>query len=178
MKMSVVSVTVKDDKLKQIKLRVAELSRLSTTVGWHANGPRHIYRTSGGELRTSHRSVAEVATAHEFGVPAANLPARPIHGATISLHAKELKGFSAGLLRDLYRAPATSSTSLIERLGAFWAGRTKGVFDEQPSAWPALDTDTVKRKSRSGSPYPDKALLDTRHLQNTITSRVTGRSYQ
>lgn len=178
MKVSVVSITVKDEKLRQIKLRVAELSRLSATVGWHANGPRHIYRTRGGELRTSHQSVAEVASAHEYGVPAIDLPARPIHGATIAHHSKELGRVAATLLRELYRAPQTGGEGVLRKLGAFWEGRTRGIFDAQPSEWPVLSTQTVTRKTRSGSPYPNSALLDTRHLQDTITSRVSTGGYR
>lgn len=110
--------------------------------------------------------VAAVAAAQEFG--SANTPARPFMRTTIAEQSKRWgSGTKAFLKQSGYDAEQA-----LELLGS---QATLDMVDKIASITePALSPRTVAAKRKNGSKMPDKPLIDTGRMSNSISYQVDG----
>ena len=118
--------------------------------------------------------VAYVATIHEFGWPAKNIPPRPFMRPTIAKQANEWRDIAAkGALAILNGK--TTSDKVMEAIGLKAAGDIRKMIS---SIWsPPLSPHTIaarlrKRSDKKTLGLLDKPLIDTGLMFATLTNTV------
>lgn len=105
--------------------------------------------------------VAEIAAIQEFGAPAANIPPRPFFRNMIKEHEAEWGPTISKLLQRTNFDPRRT----LSLLGEVIVGDLKQSITDTNA--PPLAPATIRRKGF------DKPLVDTAHMQNSVTYRVT-----
>jgi hypothetical protein len=151
--------TVKDtDKgFKALQKRMRDLQKgddWEITVGVH---------DAAGIHKGTSQSVADIALIHEFGAPAANIPARSFIGAWFDQHSTELfKKTTPDLAK--YIKGTFSKLQVLARAGSrAVAGIQSRMAQNIP---PPLKQATIDRKGSS------VALIDTGQLRTSVTWAV------
>lgn len=127
----------------------------SVTVGVYGDGKKYPDGTS----------LLEVATIHEFGAPAANIPKRSF---LIDTANKNERKISRNLALSAERVASGKAThhQALALFGVWFEGVVKARIAAGIS--PANKPLTIKRKGSS------KPLIDTGQLRNSITHEVNG----
>ncbi len=134
--------------------------RLKDTHGWKITVGVH---DSAGNHGSTQQSIADIALIHEFGAPAANIPARSFIGAWFDLHGAELSR-KAQIDVQEYIAGAMQKVQVLARAGSrAVAGIQARMAQGVP---PPLKQATINRK---GSSVP---LIDTGQLRTSVTWAV------
>lgn len=162
-----------DRGLNRIRIALGRLPKGRVLVGWPGHGPMHQEvthekgtngrKTSKIGDQASKMTIAQIAVIHEFGAPAAGIPARPVMKQTNLKYQSHLAPLQARLLQQIYRGTLTPEQAL-KQMGVYWEGRIKVMFRE--GQFKALDPKTVRAKGSS------KPLIDSGQLRNSVTSRV------
>jgi phage gpG-like protein len=108
-------------------------------------------------------TLAEVATANEFGVPSKNIPARPFMAQAFDKAKEKLGQHINGLVSDIYRGIKSTKGALAE-LGEDHKGNVQGTFVTGDFAPNSPVTKAIK-----GSGQP---LIDTGRLRQSINYEV------
>lgn len=155
-------VTDKDRGAKALMERIGGLaeSKRTVRVGILTDAPKKEREGATGKY-----SLLEVAALHEFGAPAANIPARSFIRATIDEHQADIAKLQRVLLTKVVAGELTEEQAL-QALGAKVAGWCKARI--AAGIDPPLAPATVKRKKSS------KPLVDTGQLRSSITHVVEG----
>lgn len=159
--------------MERIRTELRALQRGSVLVGWPGNSPRHrevIHTTGTNGKRRARKSkvespmtVAALAVAHEYGIPARNLPSRPVMRQAAQMYSKSLEAFNRRLLLAIYSGAILPSRALAQ-LGVFWEGKLKQTF--RTGTFTPLKRATILAKGSS------KPLIDSGQLRGSVTSRV------
>lgn len=167
------SVTRIDHGMNRIMGALGQLPKGAVMVGWPGKGPKHkkVERstTKAGKKRAkassaeSSMTIAQIAVIHEFGAPAAGIPARPVMQETNRRSRDKLNALRIKLVREIYRGQITPEQAL-KQMGVFWEGEIKSTF--RRGTFNPLKAATIKAK---GSSQP---LIDSGQLRNSVTSRV------
>lgn len=143
--------------------RIAGLrSGLSVTVGVHSDDANHTHGST-GELLT----VGDIATIHEFGAPAANIPQRSFIRGWYDESQAEIRAVLKTELAAVVSGKRTVAQA-FERAALRFEGSVKERIRRHIP--PPLKPATIARK---GSSTP---LIDSGQLRNAIRARVGGRS--
>lgn len=110
-------------------------------------------------------NMAELASVHEYGSPAAGIPARSFIRRTFVEQEGELAKFCAKATERVFEGKVTEERAL-DLIGAWSAAQVKKTIARGPHIPPPLKPATVKAK---GSTRP---LVDTGHLANSINHAV------
>jgi len=155
------SITDRDHGLKALVERIGKLSKASVRVG--------VLEDKGAESKSasdesqSAKTVIEVATIHEFGAPAAGIPARSFLRGTVDEQMAEIRA-------DQHKiAVAVISGKLDLRRGLDQLGARIAAKIQQRIArgiQPPLLPRTIARKGSS------KPLVDTGQLRSSISWEV------
>lgn len=135
-------------------------SKRTVRVGILSDAPKKEREGATGKL-----SLLEVAAIHEFGAPAAGIPARSFIRATIDEHQADIEKLQRVLLAKVVAGQLTEEQAL-QMIGAKVAGWCKARI--AAGIDPPLAPETVKRKKSS------KPLVDTGQLRASITHAVEG----
>lgn len=156
------AVTDKDNGAKAMveRLRAFAQSKRTVRVGILSDAPKKEREGATGKL-----SLLEVAIIHEFGAPAANIPARSFIRATVDEHAADIAKLQRVLGAQVVAGKLTEEQAL-SALGAKVAGWVQARI--AAGIDPALAPETVKRKKSS------KPLIDTGQLRSAVTHVVEG----
>ena len=132
-------ITDKDNGYKAMRARMKDLAQgdWTITVGVH---------DSAGTHKGSAQSVADIALIHEFGAPAAGIPARSVLGAWFDLHGKELAEKSSKDLKGFIKGTLTKVQVLARAGSRAVAGIQQRIAQNIP---PPLKPATIKRKGSS-----------------------------
>ena len=156
------SITDKDHGLKALVERVGSLSKASVKVGVLSDRAGEAKRAR-GESPVKGLTVLEVAKVHEFGAPAAGIPARSFLRGTVDEQDSEIRA-------DQHKiAVAVISGRLDLRRGLDQLGARVAAKIQQRIARgiePPLQARTIARKGSS------KPLVDTGQLRSSITWEV------
>lgn len=140
-------------KIRQHLNRVPEeLQGKETQVGWFSSAQ---YEDG--------TPVAYVATIHEFGAPARNIPRRPFIFPTIQKRKMEWAEIMKDGVKAVLDGRVTGDT-LLNGLGVQASGDIKQTISEVNS--PALKQQTIDRKGSS------KPLVETALMMNSVTYKV------
>lgn len=150
-------VTVDDRVWRKIRKRIPGIARAKVKVG-----------VVGSDATSSHGQLsnAELAAIHEFGAPAAGIPARSFLRATFEQQADEYRAILARLAEALLKDTITLDRAL-DLLGTWGAGAVKATIT-QGRVVPRLQDSAAGRRTiaRKGS---SQTLVDTGQLVNSIT---------
>ena len=146
-------ITDKDNGYKAMRARMKDLAQgdWTITVGVHDSAGNH-----GG----TSQSVADIALIHEFGAPAANIPARSFIGAWFDLHGRELAQKSTKDLQAFVKGTMTKLQVLARAGSRAVAGIQLRMAQNIP---PPLKPATIARKGSS------VALIDTGQTRGAVT---------
>lgn len=157
------TITDKDSGLRDLVERVGRLSKASVRVGVLADKGDQAHQTDAETPSAISMTVLEVATVHEFGAPAANIPARSFLRGTVDAE-------SASIRSDQHKlAIAVLSGKIdlrkgLDQLGARVAGKIQQRIAR--GIEPPLQARTIARKGSS------KPLIDSGQLRSSITWEV------
>lgn len=144
--------------------RVEELKKFQVHVG--------VLASQGGNERHegSDLTLVEIASAHEFGSPAAHVRERSFIRSTFRVHAKdELAKVIRGLCQRVLEGKLTAEQA-IGQLGV-WAVAAIKKSITQKLIVQELAPETLRRKTVGGK-VGDVALVNTAQLMNSITHQV------
>lgn len=167
----------RDHGLKGLVERVGSLSAASVRVGVlvdHAGDEKRKREKKGKKAKAESesaddggasvkRTVLEIATIHEFGAPAAGIPARSFLRATVDEQQSAIRADQHKLAVDFLSGKIGISVAL-DRLGARVAAKIKERIAR--GIEPPLAARTVARKKST------KPLVDTGQLRSSITWEV------
>lgn len=155
------NVTLNDKVFRELRAKIGELAKAKVKIGVLQGGDAEV-ETEHGEL-----SIVELAAIHEFGAPAANIPARSFIRATFDsdeglaaqgeFMAEQAEQIIAGKL-----APRTA----LKRIGAWGAAKVRARIRAKID--PPLKPETIRRKTVDGK-KGDVPLVDTSHLINSVS---------
>ena len=147
------AVTDTDRGFKALQKRMKDAAQgdWTITVGVH---------DSAGIHKDSQQSVADIALIHEFGAPAANIPARSFIGAWFDLHGLELQKKSVKDLQAFIMGTMKKAQVLARAGSRAVAGIQQRISQNIP---PPLKPATIKRKGSS------VALIDTGQMRTAVT---------
>lgn len=128
----------------------------SITVGVHQSAGEHKDKDG----KPGGMTVADIATIHEFGAPAANIPARSFIGAWFDEHGKELGKKSLPDIKSFLAGRMTKEQVLARAGARAVGGIQKRMAQNIP---PPLKPATIARKGSS------VALIDTGQLRQSVT---------
>lgn len=155
------SISDRDHGLKALVERIGKLSKASVRVGVLEDRGAEAKSTDDGAASTM--TVIEVATIHEFGAPAAGIPARSFLRGTVDEQMAEIRA-------DQHKiAVAVISGKLDLRRGLDQLGARIAAKIQQRIArgiQPPLNARTIARKGSS------KPLVDTGQLRSSISWEV------
>jgi hypothetical protein len=148
---------VKTDNLAKLMKQIADMSKQEILVGIPDSGP---------ERRDGDVSNAQLAYIHEFGAPAANIPARPfmipgIEDAKDRINTQLEKGSRALMDGDLDGANKAMNAAGLIAVSSIKSKIVEGDFAPLAPA-------TIAAK---GS---DHALIDSAQMMNAITYVIVG----
>ena len=106
-------------------------------------------------------TMGELGAIHEFGAPAANIPARSFIWLGSQLKRAELKQMMPRLLRDVTKNKITLQAALRKLAETMQLGMRE-TFDLWRAHWAPLAASTIQKKGH------DHPLLDTLTLRNAI----------
>lgn len=167
----------RDHGLKGLVERVGSLSAASVRVGVlvdHAGDEKRKREKKGSKTNSEtasdeggaaavKRTVLEIATIHEFGAPAAGIPARSFLRGTVDERRSEIRADQHKLAVDFLAGKIGISVAL-DRLGARVAAKIKERIAR--GIEPPLAARTALRKKST------KPLVDTGQLRSSITWEV------
>lgn len=145
--------------LRKLAQQVGQLGQQRVKVG--------VLASSGGRQRRGSITMAELATIHEFGSPAANVPERSFIRRTFTAKESEVTAMITRLLGAVVNKGMSASRAL-ELLGAFAAAEVKKTITEGVS--PPNAPSTVAKKGSS------RPLIDTGRLLGSIQYKVVRRA--
>lgn len=155
------SISDKDKGLKALIERCVSLKRATVKVGVLEDKGAEAKRTEDEE--PGEMTVLEVATIHEFGAPAAGIPARSFIRGTVD----EQRGEIADVQRKLAIAVLSGKLEIgraLNQLGAAVSARIQRRIAR--GIQPPLLPRTIARKGSS------KPLVDTGQLRSSISWEV------
>ena len=158
--MSKVTDTDRGAKAMLERLRALAESKRTVRVGVLSDAPKKSREGDSGKL-----SLLEVAVIHEFGAPAAAIPARSFIRATIDEKRAEIEKLQRVLGAQVATGKLAEEQAL-SALGAKVAGWIQARIAEGID--PPLSAATVAKKKSS------KPLIDTGQLRSSITHVVEG----
>ena len=145
------------DNLERI---AEELSKKTAKAGWFSSA---VYPENG-------QQAAYIATIHEFGDTAHNIPPRPFIRPTIATKKAEWASIVTGLFRQ---GIATNTLpDVLEVIGLTMEGDIRQAIADVVS--PPLQPSTLKARKRRGN-NNDKPLNDTGYMIASLTSVVSER---
>jgi hypothetical protein len=156
------ALTDRDNGLKAIVERVGSLSKASVRVGVLEDRAGEAKRAR-GESEVRGLTILEVATVHEFGAPAAGIPARSFIRGTVDEREGEIRADQHRLAVQ-YLSGKIAIRKALDVLGARVAAKIQQRIAR--GITPPLLPRTVARKGSS------KPLVDTGQLRSSITWEV------
>lgn len=141
-------------KIRQRKLFNIKPDSTTLKVGWFSN-----------TTYPDGTPVAYVASIHEYGNPARNLPARPFSAPTVDRKQSEWVNI---LIRALQRDKDMSLAEAMEIIGNISSSDVAQTIKDITS--PPLAQSTVAQKEKRGS--NSKPLIDSALLWQSITYQV------
>lgn len=141
------------------RMRALRASKASVSVGILSDAPK-----KEREGATGRYSLLEVAVVHEFGAPAANIPARSFIRGTFDEKREEIERLQRVLLTKVVKGEM-ELTPALNAMGAKFASWCQQRIAEGIS--PPLAESTIAAK---GSSTP---LIDTGQLRSAITWKIT-----
>lgn len=148
------TIRVDDRVWRKLKGRLDKLGRAGAHV-------RVGVFSSAGAHGGSGVSLVEIAAAHEFGAPSANVPQRSFIRAGILENREELKRILAKLAKGVVQDRIRVDEAL-QQLG-LWGANAVKRYVTGTNIPPPLAVATIRRKGSS------KPLVDTGQLVNSIT---------
>lgn len=120
------------------------------------------------------KPIAGIMAVHEYGSPAAGIPARPVFRPTIQAKAAEWqRQIGLGVIASLDRR--TTISKALEAVGLVAAGDVRRYLSKlQTPELAEATVDARRRRSASGE-ASDKPLVDTGQMLRAITSVVAAR---
>lgn len=166
-----VKVKINEEALRRVKhaLRGAaeRVHRHRGTVGIHeieGGDPKHSYEgKDDGEA-----TLAEVATAHEFG--AGNLPDRSWLRSWVDANETRLRDEMTKAMRAEFQGDKTA----VERQSSLWAKELRAWVEQQEGHLLPVTIDTLKAKIDAHLPHPDVPLVATGQLVSAIKAHLDG----
>lgn len=153
----------KDNGLRALVERVGSLSKAAVKVGVLADKGDEAKRVADEEPTAVSVTVLEVATIHEFGAPAANIPARSFLRATVDEQSSSIRADQHKLAIAVLSGKLDMRRAL-DQLGARVAAKIQQKIAR--GIEPALQPRTIARKGSS------KPLVDTGQLRQSVTWEV------
>lgn len=145
-----------DDKVwRKLRKQLEKVGDLEVRIG--------ILGSEGGNSKKGDLSLVEIATVHEFGSPAANIPERSFLRSTLDREQRRITQMSARLAKAIVQHGVTVERALGV-LGAFVQSKVKARI--RSNIPPKLAPATIARKGSS------VALIDTGQLINSIQWKV------
>lgn len=156
------AVTDKDMGLKKLRDELKKAASMHVAVGiiGQTAAEAKKYYNAQGNLEAGPVTLAEVATAHEFGNPGRNIPERSFLRQAVDTGKPELQKLSAELTKAIAEGKLTTEHAL-----GLLGQKIEALVDEQFERGGSPAWDPVKH--RKGVP-----LSDTGQLKNSIASQV------
>lgn len=141
-------------KMGGIINRLLRAARSKVEIGWF---PAEKYEDG--------TSVAQVAAIHEYGAPAANIPARPMLGPIADQHRSEYQRIAAENIQRFVIDREDEVEAALEAFGIKVEGDVKKHITDGNFA--PLKQATIDRKGSS------KPLIDSATMRDTVSHKVT-----
>lgn len=121
--------------------------------------------------KTQGLTNAQLAVIHEFGAPAADIPARPFVSASFNRNKPAYVNMLRSLLKGLYQGK-TTATKVLGIVGAKAAADVKSYVTSGPQVPPPNSPAVLARKqakTRKGSSGGVRTLIDTGRMIGAIS---------